>query len=376
LDRSARRHIVHLTAPARFGGLESVVAALAAGAADRGHLVQVLCLLGLDPTERCAAFDRLPDRGVEVIELRNPGRSYRRERDQVRTRLRSIPRAVLHSHGYHADIVAARAARGLPNPTVSTVHGFTGGRAKNRLYEWLDLRALRRLAAVVAVSAPLRDRLAAAGIVRERIRLVPNAYAGGASPYDRGEARGRLGLPPEGTVVGWIGRLSPEKAPDIFLEAIGRTNLELRASIVGDGAMRPALQAQAKLLGITDRIHWHGEVAEAGRLLPAFDVLLLSSRTEGTPIVLLEAMAAGVPVISTAVGGIPDVVGDGEAVLVPPEHPDLLADALRATLDAPDLARARAARARARLADGYGVEQWLDRYDGIYQDLLASGVPA
>jgi glycosyltransferase involved in cell wall biosynthesis len=283
---------------------------------------------------------------------------------------------VLHSHGYHADLVAAWAARTVPNPTVSTVHGFTGGRAKNRLYEWLDCRALRRFDAVVAVSAPLRLRLLEAGIPRERLHVVPNAYAAGPAPSDRREARGRLGLPAEGTVVGWVGRLSPEKAPDIFLEAIGRTHLDVRASIIGDGIMRPALQAQARLLGITDRVHWHGEVPEAGRILPAFDVMLMSSRTEGTPIVLFEAMAAGVPVISTAVGGIPDVVGDGEALLVPPEHPDLLAHALQSVLDAPDAARVRAERARARLAAGYGIEQWLDRYDEIYQGVLAGRAPS
>src|SRR5262249_54229539 len=98
-------------------------------------------------------------------------------------------------------------------------------------------------------------------------------------------------------------------------------------------------------------------------------VLLMSSRTEGTPIVLLEAMAAEVPLVCTAVGGVPDVVGDGEALLVPPDHPDLLAHALQEVLAAPDVARARAAAARSRLDSRYGLEPWINRYETLYRSL-------
>src|SRR5690606_24627963 len=98
--------------------------------------------------------------------------------------------------------------------------------------------------------------------------------------------------------------------------------------LIGTGRMRDDLMQRTRMLGLVDNIMWPGAIEGAGRLLRAFDVVVLSSRTEGTPMVLLEAMAAGVPVIATRVGGIPDVVSEHEAALVQPESPDALASAL------------------------------------------------
>ena len=104
----------------------------------------------------------------------------------------------------------------------------------------------------------------------------------------------------------------------------------------------------------------------------AFDVLALSSRTEGTPIVLFEAMAAGVPIVATAVGGVPDVVTPGEALLVPSEDAGALAEAIDAVLAEPGGAAARAVAAAERLAAVYSAAAWLDRYDELYDSLQTS----
>jgi glycosyltransferase involved in cell wall biosynthesis len=125
--------------------------------------------------------------------------------------------------------------------------------------------------------------------------------------------------------------------------------------------------------GIRDRIRWHGSLPGASRFFAAFDLFVLSSRTEGTPMVLFEAMAAGVPIVAAAVGGVPDVVGPGEALLVPPDAPDALA---RAVLDARGdrgATAARSAAARRRLQSEFGLEPWLDRYQQVYRSAISLG---
>src|SRR5439155_1364987 len=115
-----------------------------------------------------------------------------------------------------------------------------------------------------------------------------------------------------------------------------------------------------------------GVVPDAAPLFAAFDLFVLSSRTEGSPMVVFEAMAAGVPVIATDVGGVPEMLTPEEAVFVPPDHPAALAAAIRAAYRAPAAARARAARARERLCRDFGTERWCERYDGICQIVVVS----
>ena len=221
----------------------------------------------------------------------------------------------------------------------------------------------------MAVSRPLVERLARAGVPRARIYAVPNAWREAEPPLDRAAARLALGIPPDGFVVGWVGRLSHEKGLDVLLDALPHaTDLPLVVSVVGSGTARAELQARARDLRL-DRIVWHGAVPDAGRLFRAFDVFVLSSRTEGTPIVLFEAMAAEVPVITARVGGVPDILSPDEAALVPPADPMALAAELRAVYRDPGKARERARRARERLRRDFSVEPWLARYERIYQQV-------
>lgn len=310
------------------------------------------------------------DTGVEVFTVDVPPRGYLKERAGVARLCRTLRPDVVHTHGYRADVLDAAVARSLGIPVVSTVHGFTGGNRKNRFYQWLQRRALRRFDAVVAVSRPLRDELARS-IPSERLHHVQNAYYAWESPLERKAACRALGVTPNGFRVGWVGRLSAEKGPDILVEALGQLgNLPLSVSFVGSGPMRRALEARAAALRVGDRITWHGVVAGAGRFLRAFDVLVLTSRTEGTPVVLLEAMAAEVPIIAADVGGVPDVVSPKEALLVPPQDPGAVAAALQDVLQHPAPAGRRTVAARARLERQFGLTPWLGRYETVYRAVL------
>jgi len=257
-------------------------------------------------------------------------------------------------------------------PIVTTVHGFTTGDWKNQLYQVLQRLAFRRFDAVVAVSRTAAERAVRSGARPTRVHVIPNAYSPLATRRERSEARAVLGIAESGFRFGWVGRIDHDKGLDVLLEALALIpDQTWELSVVGDGPDRTRLMRQAEALGLGSRIRWHGAVPGAGSLMTALDALVLSSRTEGTPMVLLEAMAAGVPVVTTVVGGIPDVVGDAEALLVPPEQPAALATALCSLLSDPEAARARANDARERLR-GFDTAAWLDRYDQLYRSLAGT----
>jgi glycosyltransferase involved in cell wall biosynthesis len=171
--------------------------------------------------------------------------------------------------------------------------------------------------------------------------------------------------------VGWIGRLSREKGPDVFLRSLSALSGEhVVASVVGDGPMGQELRLLAGELGLDGMVRWHGEVPDARKLMRAFDVVVLSSRSEGTPVVLLEAIDAGVPVIATRVGGVPDVISPREGILVLPEQPQRLGEALQQMMREPEEARERAQRAIRRIGSAGDTGRWIHRYEAVYREVL------
>ena len=369
--------ILHLLAPAQVGGLERVVQGLAGGLRDRGHSVTVAAVAAGDD-ELSPFLEPLIAGGVEVREIRVPHRAYLRERRRMADVCRELNPDVLHTHGYRPDLLARGPAKRQGIATVTTVHGFTGNGWKNRFYEALQVQCFKKFDAVVAVSEPLRKGLVEAGVPSSHAWMIRNAPVGLDAPLTRTEARRALGLPQDGPIVGWVGRLSPEKGPDVLLRAvplIGRP--QLHVSYLGDGPARVALEAQERAMVAdesldADQVSFHGTVPNAGRMLKAFDVLVLSSRTEGTPMILFEAMDAEVPVVTTRVGGVPDVVTGQEAILVPSEDVEALARGIRRVLDNPADAGQRAQRAGRRLRQNFSPERWLDRYEDLYRSVCAN----
>jgi len=367
-----------VVAPAPYGGLERVVQSLAVSQARAGLEVHLLAILdrGLAPQAHPFLIGIEPGTPVTVLSL--PARAYRRERRSLNALCRELQPTVVHTHGARVDVVDAPEARRLGLATVTTVHGFTGGGWKNRVYEWLQRRSFRSMDAVVAVSQA-QGELLRREITGERVVVIPNAWDGRVPDAGRAKARRALGITSQGFVVGWVGRLSFEKGPDLFLKALARLqDATVEAAVVGgggDGAPPPerSLRALADRLGVAHRVTWCGPVPDAGRWFRAFDALAVSSRTEGVPMVLFEAMAAEVPIVATRVGGIPEVLGEREAYLVPPEDPSALAASLASVQGDRAEAETRTRAARARLAADFGAEQWVARYADVYHRVARWG---
>lgn len=356
--------VLHVLAPMHEGGLERVVTMIAAGATSRGvHIAAVIAPNG----ETDHPFvQELESRGVSCTTVIARPRDYVGEYRQLSAVMRRVEPAVVHTHGYRADVIGGIAGRSHQLPVVSTMHGFTGGTWRNRFYERVQMTALKRANAVIAVSGPLVPRLVAAGISPDRIHCIPNGFRQLAPLQTREAARRRLGIDEKDLVAGWVGRLSPEKGADVMLAALARSHSEWKLSIIGDGPDMASLRRQADALDISDRVRWHGRIAHAGSLLSAFNAFVLSSRTEGTPIALLEAMSAEVPIVATAVGGVPDVVKSSQAMLVPPDDPTQIAEALANVRDFPAEARDRSHRAKQRLLEAFSYDAWLSAMDDVY----------
>lgn len=276
---------------------------------------------------------------------------------------------LLHAHDYKSLVLALVAGQLARAPVVVTFHGDTAHSGPVRAYEALARRSARWAAGVAATSAVLAEQIRAAAPGVD-VQVIANGIALGRMPSDadRVEARRLLAVPADAHVVAYVGRLSPEKAPEILLRATRDTGALLL--FAGEGPMRAALEAEAA----GQAVRFLGFVGEVGQVLAAADVLALPSRTEGLPMAVLEGMAAGLPVVASAVGSLPEVLGDGAGWLVPPGDVAALREALGQARDG--ARRQEVVRtARARVEARYGAAAMARSYrERLYQPALESRV--
>jgi len=290
---------------------------------------------------------------------------------------------VVHTHSSKAGILGRVAARlaGVP-VIVHTVHGwgFYDGQhpAVRVLYIALEKLADRCCDRLIVVSRLNADKGLAVGISRPEKYVT--IYSGiNVAKYarptvDRPTMRAVLGIPADAPVVGTVGRLSPQKAPLDWIHAaavVAQAVPEARFVYVGDGPLRPAVEALITELGLTDRVILAGLRRDVPNMLATFDVFALSSRWEGLPRVIPQAMAAGVPLVCTRVDGAMEAIADGvTGLLVPPAQPRALGAAIVSLLRDPARAQRLAAAGRCRAAD-FGVHKMVADIDALYQALLA-----
>ena len=267
---------------------------------------------------------------------------------------------------------------------IATVHTFHGhvlegyfASPTNVAFMAAERRLAKRTARLIGVSEATRDDLLALGIGRpERWRVVPYAFdlePLRSAAIDPTEARRSFGLPADAPIVGIAGRLVPIKNIPLFLEAAVRVLRDVPDAlfvVAGDGELRPLLQAEAEQ-ALGDRVRFLGWVSDLPELYAALDVVALTSLNEGAPVALIEAAAAGRPVVATAVGGVAEVVEDGRTgFVVRSEDDEALAKRIVELLDDPALARAFGEAGRARVSERYSAEGAGDRMIEVYRELL------
>jgi len=363
--------IVQVIAPGPAGGAESAVRSLATGLRDAGHIVEVVALTS-DHVGEHPFVDGLRRADIPVTEFRGGRRDYLREARDLATLLVQRNADLVHTHVYHADTVGFMAASPLGLTHVSTLHGFTGGGGlKQAAYVKVDDWVLKRCAAVICVAPNVLQRAIDNGIAAHRAHLIPNGYDP-AQTLTRAAAHDALQLRPGVKAIGWIGRLSREKGADLFLDALAVNGAPaVDVVIIGDGPERAELERRAANLVLSpDRVRFVGQIPDAGRLVTAFDVLALSSRTEGTPMVLLEAMASRVPIVTFGVGGVNAMLSPESALVVAPGDVRGLARALTFAITCPHIGVKRAEAARRLFERNHSAAMCARLVAGVYADAI------
>ncbi len=324
--------LVHLTSSTFFGGPERQMLGLAR--AMPGHIRTTFC--SFPEAGRSAAFLN------EVRSYGFPAFALTADFPRVVTAIRELVSLltatacdVLFCHGYKAHILGRIAARCVGIPAVAVSRGWTGETRRVKLYEWIDRRHLRFMDHVVCVSdgqAAKVNRLC--HIPSSQLTVIRNSARLAAFEQHDPTARGRLlSFFPNHSGVNQIvlaaGRLSPEKGFEVLIEAaasICRDNPAAGVLLFGEGVLRPNLEQLVAQRGLRQRVLLPGFRTDLDSLIGAADVVVLPSYTEGLPNVALEASAAGVPVVATAVGGTPEAIADGvSGYLVPPGQPASIA---------------------------------------------------
>jgi len=283
---------------------------------------------------------------------------------------------VWHGHDYKSNALGLLLHRFWPMRLVTTVHGWVKQTQRTPLYYGLDRLCLRAYEKVLCVSPDLVEECCAAGVRPRRCLLIENGID--TAEYARrtplADAKARLGIRPERLVIGAVGRLSPEKGFDLLIRAVDRLlqqGRDVELLILGEGDEATNLQALIHQLGRGDRCRLLGYRADLRPCYEAMDLFALSSLREGLPNVVLEAMAMEIPVVATAIAGVPRLVRDGgNGLLVPPG--DL--DALRAGLDrllGDNALRDRFRRAgRTTVETDYSFARRMDRLRALYDEML------
>jgi glycosyltransferase involved in cell wall biosynthesis len=348
---------------------------------DRRRFTPLLCCLATDRGDTGDLLGEVRALDVPVLDARvrdtanalaRPHTLAQVARIAGETRRRGV--GIVHSYLHHANWFGTLAARMARTPAIVSKRSMDlYPRARDR---WA-CRIMNGLAdRVTAVAESVRDHVhRIEGCPLDKIVVIPNGVdAARIAPLDPAAAPPLDGVE-GGRVVGTIARLVWKRGYEQLVDAaalIARQEPGARVVIIGDGPLRPALEAQATSLGLNGALRFLGAVPTASRLLPRFDVFVLSSQLEGMSNGLLEAMAAGRPVVATRVGGNPEVVVDGESgLLVPPRDSAALADAVLRLLRDPALARRLGEAARRRVETEFTLERMVSRMEGLYDDLLS-----
>jgi glycosyltransferase involved in cell wall biosynthesis len=364
--------VLYLITELNVGGAEKVVANLATQLSKRGHNVLVACLFDPGPIA-----DEIIAAGVPVVNLGMRGKGDLRVVFRLLRLLRIEGIQVLHSHLFHANLLAPIVGRIANIPIIIATRHSADIYGRRR--EWVSSWVRRLCDAVVAVSEEVRDEeLRSSHLPPSKMIVIPNGVEIQAhAQLDRTNIvalRGELGIPPNVPLIGTVASFKDYKGHTYLIDATVRILEQFpnaKVLFVGDGPLRTQLENKVEVLDLTDAIVFTGIRRDVRELLTLLDLFVLPSLSEALPVAVLEAMAAGRPVVATSVGGVPEAVVNGvTGLLVPPRNPTALAEAIVSLLSGPELRQQMGQAGRERVLQHFSVEQMVERTQTLYEQLL------
>ncbi len=315
------------------------------------------------------------DAGVRAYTIRERGRGDVQAMQGLQRLIDEVRPDILESQNIKSHLFIRLLRAYKKYPWVIWNHGYTATSRRDRLYGQLDRWSLRKAFRAVTVCNAFADRMSRRGLPRERI-LVKHSFV---RPFQRSpeeeidRLKRKLGLRDEKIILA-VGRLSQEKGHADLLRAIALLDTELppfRVLIVGDGPERQSLVELADSLGISSKIAMLGQQGEVRPFYSMADLMALPSHSEGSPYVVLEALAAGVPIAATRVGGVPEILTHAETgLLVPSKNPQAMADALRCLLTDEQLGRRLADAGEAHAKAHFDFRNYMESLIQFYEQTL------
>jgi len=377
--------VAYILTPVEFAGAEKVnLTFLSNVNRDQFDIHPILLVR---PWEQDNLFIRLlnkSDYSINTIPValkpRSDGRDYFRVARCVLYLYRILSKEsfdLVHTHGYFADIISTPICKILNIPHLTTCHGLIFSKDM-RLYNTLGMLNYRYCKRIISVSSQTKDYLVKNGINESKIVVIQNAIQSSYKEEDfvriRINTRQYLNVPDETLVIGFIGRLSEEKGVHFLIKAasvLKERNEKFKIIIIGDGPERKQLENLVRSEGLNTDILFAGFQNSIEEWMPVFDIFVLPSLTEGTPMALLEAMSFGIPVIASAVGGVPRVIENGvNGILIEPGNILDLCCNLQMLITDRELRKKLGTEALITINRDFDVREWCRNIEKEYENII------
>jgi glycosyltransferase involved in cell wall biosynthesis len=366
--------ILHLISSGGMYGAEAVILNLSRTLNQQGH-TSLLGIFSNSSNPNLQLHDLAQQEGIESHLISCRGQLDLTVPATIRALTAATSADLIHAHGYKADVYAYLALRNTNTPLVSTCHTWYDDNRLVWLYGVIDRRILRRYNAVIAVSDDVRQRLLQARVPANHIHFIRNGID--LRPFTDATPSLRPLAAPEGLLIGWVGRLTRDKGPDLFLHAIAQLRPDFptaRYILVGEGPFRPECERLITSLALTDIVHLLGQRSDMPAVYASCDLLVSSSRLEGLPMAILEGMASTLPWVAPQVGAIPLAIHDGQnGILIPPENMEVLANSMARLMQSPEERASMAAAARRLTESEFSAERMSEDYLRVYTTAATQG---